>query len=222
MQLLDHVLLLVGVVDVEVEHLAERLRVLEHQRQQEVQQRPQLVKVVLIPYERTGETTGRGDNGRKNEPSNKLHRQTSSLRARACRAHLTVSCPKQPFQTGRTWIYIVVCLFALMQKWPVECKHLFVSSSEVISCTPSQHQNIDGYTRYFFRMSSHNIAPRVTNRSISAGLYLSNTCNGVPVRSSRNCVVSSRTVMLNRDDSFFSLFKVFKVGGRQAQRPGIT
>lgn len=46
-QLLDHVLLLVGVVDVEVEHLAECLRVFEHRRQQEVQQRPQLVQVVL-------------------------------------------------------------------------------------------------------------------------------------------------------------------------------
>lgn len=31
------------------------------------------------------------------------------------------------------------------------------------------------------------------------------TCRGVPVSSRRYCVVSSRTVMLNRDDSFFSL-----------------
>lgn len=47
MQLLDHVLLLVGVVYVQVEHLAKRLRVLEDRRQQEVEQCPQLVQVVL-------------------------------------------------------------------------------------------------------------------------------------------------------------------------------
>ncbi len=63
-QLLDHVLLLVRVVDVEVEHLAERLRVLEHRRQQEVQQRPQLVQVVLDAERETGGGDGRGGEGR--------------------------------------------------------------------------------------------------------------------------------------------------------------
>lgn len=48
MQLFDHVLFLVGVVDVEVEDLAESLRVLENRRQQKVQKRPQLVQVVLF------------------------------------------------------------------------------------------------------------------------------------------------------------------------------
>ena len=35
-QLLDHVLLLVGVTHVEVEHLAERLRIFENRREQKV------------------------------------------------------------------------------------------------------------------------------------------------------------------------------------------
>ena len=60
MQLLDHVLLFIGVVDVQVEHLAEGLRVLEHRREQEVQQRPQLVQVVLTPCRTKTRTRGKG------------------------------------------------------------------------------------------------------------------------------------------------------------------
>lgn len=80
-QLLDHVLLLVGVVYVKVEHLAERLRVLEHRRQQEVQQRPQLVQVVLTPSrnERVGggprRTNGQSTNRRRGIQSRQTDRQ---------------------------------------------------------------------------------------------------------------------------------------------------
>lgn len=47
MQLCDHILFLVRVVHVKVEHLAERLRVFENGGQEKVQQRPKLMKVIL-------------------------------------------------------------------------------------------------------------------------------------------------------------------------------